>query len=47
MLLDGGLVALFGATGGGSGVIGGKFWAFFSWIDEPVSSCTRKVHVSD
>jgi hypothetical protein len=45
MLLDEVLVGLIGVTGGGWGVIGGKFWAFFDWIDGPVSSCTLKVHV--
>ena len=47
MFLDGGLVVLFGATGGLSGVTGGEFGGFFCWMDGPVLSCTLKCHVSD
>ena len=47
MLLDEELVGLFGATGGLSGVTGGKCGAFFHGIDGPVLPCTLEVHVSD
>ena len=47
VMLTGGLVGLFDATGGLSRVTGGKFGTFFHWIDGPVSPCTVKIHVPD